>query len=73
MCILGGVEAPQWAVIFNPWTDEPVYHRLGVRRPWHGGDTTACGREVDAFKPWLPFKHVVKFGRPCKGCFPEGV
>lgn len=57
---------PRWAMIFNIWADEPVYHRLSSESP----DSTACGREIGLYKPTLPMKHVEKFGRPCRGCFP---
>ena len=69
------MEAPLWTIILNPWLDEPVFHRYGYYIG-HVGKTrefTQCGREVSTGKPWLPFKHTVKFGRPCKGCFPEGI
>lgn len=58
------VSTPIWAIIFKPWADEPVYHRRSVRR-----GLTQCGRKIGTETPWLPFKHAVKFGRPCKGCF----
>lgn len=63
---------PMWAIIFRPWPDTPVYHRHKVgsmtREVW---GVTVCGREISRDLPWLPTKHVVKFARPCKGCFPE--
>ena len=55
----------QWAIIFKPWLDQPVYHRLESR------DYTVCGREVGLYRPSLPLKHVVKFGRPCRSCWPD--
>ena len=60
----------------NIWAGEPVFHAYDVGRPWTEyphSDFTLCGWRIALAKPWLPFKHVVKFGRPCKGCFPEGV
>jgi hypothetical protein len=36
---------------------------------WH--DLTVCGRRVGVYVPWLPKKHVKKFARPCKGCYPS--
>ena len=53
--------APVWGIIFKPWEDEPVYHKLGAMR------RTSCGRTITA--PMFPMKHCVKIGRPCKGCF----
>lgn len=62
---MGQVQShPVWGIVFKPWEDEPVYHRLGSTR-LH----TACGRPVGTTTPMLPFKHVTKFGRPCRGCF----
>jgi hypothetical protein len=63
---------PLWAIILDIWANDPVYHRFasarrGVDGTWR--DYTSCGRVVGAYKPWLPMKHVVKFARPCKGCF----
>jgi hypothetical protein len=54
-----------WAIIFKPWADVPVYHKEAEAPLW----TTVCGRSVGLHLPYLPMKHVVKFGRPCKGCF----
>jgi len=54
----------QWAVVFRPWQDEPVFHRLGDRR------RTPCGRVIGVDLPWLPMKHARKFARPCRGCWP---
>ena len=70
-CTLLLVREPVWGIIFQSWHDEPVYHRL---RPFQErivgqGPTTACGRTVGYSTPMLPFKHVKKIGRPCKGCF----
>lgn len=77
MCIVGDVEAPQWAIFLNIWPDKPVFHRFEEMRKDEGSnnwrDFTRCGREVSSYKPWLPFKHAVRFGRPCRSCFPEGV
>lgn len=61
---------PMWAIILRIWADEPVYHRYWGNLK-SGEDRTKCGRRIGAFVPWLPMKHVVKFARPCKGCFPE--
>jgi hypothetical protein len=59
---------PLFVVILNIWPEEPVYHK---EADWQGPrNVTACGRPVAYWKPWLPHKHVVKFARPCKGCFP---
>jgi hypothetical protein len=64
-----------WAVMLVPQKDEPVFHAyigLGIDesdgREWFQG--TKCGREIAEGKPFLPSKHVVKFGRACAGCFP---
>ena len=63
---------PQWAIILDIWKDEPIYHRHGgfrgmseERRP-----ITTCGRKIASYKPSLPMKHVKRFARPCKDCFP---
>lgn len=53
-----------WAIIFKPWEALPVYHRPTPRMK------TLCGRMISRTTPWLPLKHVVKFARPCKGCYP---
>lgn len=64
-CAPSSPSSPRWAIIFEIWRDEPVYHRLATPLE------TRCGRKIGPGKPMLPFKHAVKFGRPCKGCFPE--
>lgn len=61
---------PMWAIILRPWPDEPVYHRMALRKP-NEPAATKCGRKISEYTPWLPTKHVVKFARPCKGCFPS--
>ena len=53
-----------WAVVFHPWPDQPIFHALR-------GRTTLCGREVGLYTPLLPMKHVRKFGRPCRSCWPR--
>lgn len=53
-----------WAIIFRPWPDRPVYHA------YVGMGMTRCGRRIGAFTPMLPMKHVKKFGRPCRSCYP---
>jgi len=58
-----------WAIILRPWLDEPVYHAPAKRWDVRGRYTTLCGRAISEYTPWLPAKHVKKFGRPCKGCF----
>ena len=50
----------------NIWPDVPVYHRIA---DWTHSTQTVCGREIGVYKPMIPFKHVKKIGRPCKGCF----
>ncbi len=60
---------PVWAIIFKPWAETPIYHR-NVRTSTVIGKT-ACGRKVHPLTPWLPMKHVKKFARPCRGCFPS--
>ena len=57
-----------WAVIFNIWRDEPIYH--GVERRWQGL-YTHCGRRLGSKTPALPMKHVEKFARPCRSCYPQ--
>jgi hypothetical protein len=59
---------PMWVIILDPWKDEPVYH-ADNGNSFVGRGQTKCGREIGAYKPYLPFKHVVKFARPCRGCF----
>ena len=54
---------PQWAIFFNVWNDEPIFHRLA--HPM----LTRCGRKVGIHVPMFPYKHAKKLGRPCKGCF----
>lgn len=54
-----------WAVIFKPWPDEPVYHRLDLHFK------TKCGRPIGLHTPMWPFKHAKRIGRACKGCFPS--
>lgn len=67
---------PLWAIIFKPWADEPIYH-AHKRVFWYDPDfrghkwLTRCGRPIGEHTPWLPMKHVVKIGRPCRGCFPQ--
>ena len=63
------VEEPYWGIIFKPWQDIPVAHRM--RRTDEPGWFTACGRRVGLSTPMFPWKHVKKFARPCKGCFPS--
>jgi hypothetical protein len=58
-----------WAVIFKPWADVPVYHKEDDKAAWSPLGKTVCGRGIGLGLPALPMKHVVKFGRPCKGCF----
>lgn len=58
-----------WAIFLRLWPDEPVYHALGVIRDMR--DFTKCGRPVGVYVPFVPMKHAVKFGRPCKDCWPD--
>lgn len=60
---------PYWVIFLNPWPDIPVFHRFG-KRTFGLVEFTKCGREISTYKPWFPMKHAVRFGRPCKGCFP---
>lgn len=53
-----------WAIIFKPWPNRPTYHALGPNR------RTRCGRRLGGCTPMLPMKHVRKFGKPCKSCWP---
>ncbi len=57
---------PQWAIIFQIWKEEPVFHKLAIA----SRDYTSCGRRIGVYLPLLPMKHARKFGRPCRGCFP---
>lgn len=60
---------PFWVIFLSIWPNVPVFHEYG---DYHdGADYTACGRKIGPYKPGMPYKHAVKFGRPCKGCFPE--
>lgn len=52
-----------WAVIFNIWHDEPVYHELA-----EGALVTKCGRHVGIWTPMIPHKHAEKIGRLCRSC-----
>ena len=54
----------QWAVIFQIWKDEPVYHRLS----FGAKGATVCGRTLGLHKPLYPLKHARKFAKPCRGC-----
>jgi hypothetical protein len=60
---LSSTDGP-WAVIFRPWPDEPIFHALEHR-------DTRCGRAVGLYTPLLPLKHVRKFARPCRSCWPS--
>jgi len=61
-----------WAMIFKPWDDVPVYHRLKASYRFYGDALeTACGRKVGLHKSFWPFKHAKRIGRACKGCFPS--
>jgi len=64
-----------WAIIFKPWKDEPVYHAFAkdLLRPYefHLAYMTRCGRRIGDGTPMLPMKHVRKFGRPCRSCYPS--
>lgn len=61
-----------YAVVLDIWKPEPIWHVPG----WDGKplfqaqEITRCGRKIGSYKPWLPRKHVAKFARPCKTCFP---
>jgi hypothetical protein len=57
-----------WAVVFQIWDDEPVFHAL----QWNLSllRATRCGRVVGVDLPWLPLKHALKIGKPCRGCWP---
>lgn len=54
-----------WAIIFKPWQDVPIYH---AHAPL---SMTRCGRRVGLHTPMLPMKHVRKFARPCRSCYPS--
>ena len=54
-----------WAIIFKPWPETPIYHALGQAQQ------TRCGRRIGEYTPMLPMKHVRKFGRPCRSCYPS--
>lgn len=56
-----------WAVIFNIWRDEPIYHKLAAPGTW----ATQCGRKIGLHTPLLPMKHVKRFSRPCRSCYPQ--
>ena len=66
---MADVGDPYWAVIFQPWRDEPVMHKLDFWGAFK--HRTACGRTIGSNKPLLPMKHAKKFATQCKGCFPE--
>jgi hypothetical protein len=55
-----------WAIIFKPWPDQPIYHGHA------GKGKTRCGRQIGDYTPMLPMKHVVKFARACRSCYPRG-
>lgn len=72
-------------VFFTLWAKVPVYHGMNwdyrdkpnsvVNRT-----VTRCGLTVDSYDnetdryrdpgTFIPMQHAVKFGRPCKRCFP---
>lgn len=76
------------AVFFGTFARVPTYHGFDYRRNGRSDDEgvsrdyTRCGmvvseydRETGRLKEpgqWLPLRHAVKFGRPCKKCFPGG-
>lgn len=63
----------------------PTFHRFGrVNRRTDEDvttDFTACGRFVSSYArstgklreemTWIPMRHALAFGRPCKLCFPS--
>lgn len=63
------MRTPTWGVVLRIWQDEPVFHIRGWQQGW-AKEVTACGRVIGPGIPYLPYKHVVKFARPCKGCMP---
>jgi hypothetical protein len=72
-CILDDVSArPYYAIIFNQWPDEPVYHLQAPLQATDGEylslNATRCGRTIGPYTPWLARKHVVKYARLCKSC-----
>ena len=61
-----------YGIILDIWKNDPVFHGFSPERSRIGAaEFTRCGREISSYKPWLPIEHVVKFARPCKGCFPQ--
>jgi hypothetical protein len=56
-----------YVYIFDLWKIDPVYHRVLPKYPKY----TYCGRRRGDTQPF-PSLHAVKFGRPCKQCYPGG-
>jgi hypothetical protein len=75
------------ALFASLWPPEPVFHAFDHYRPREDDgvsrDWTRCGLLVSSYDPnatsrayrenltWVPMRHALVFGRPCKRCFPD--
>lgn len=55
--------------------DVPTYHAYGTPGYANGSKQglsqhTRCGRPISDNRVGIPTKHVLKFAKPCRGCFP---
>lgn len=80
------IDGLYWVQIFRGsiWNPLPTFHRPGGCKVADTETTyrTGCGRTYavstkasgyDDLSLSIPTRHALKFGRPCRLCFPEGL
>jgi hypothetical protein len=73
------------ALFASMWPATPVFHAFAHNVRDERGDVTRdlarCGRIVSSYDrstgkltekmQWVPMRHALVFGRPCRKCFPD--